>query len=327
MGTLETELKTATGERIPCEIRGKLFDERERSERKGTAGIIRDVTDHRAREQRLQHQNERLDEFARVVSHDLRNPLNVAEGRVELARDECDSEHLDAASNAIDRCITLIDDLLTVAREGSRVDDVDAVDLANSTRECWRNIETADATLVVESEQAIHADQRRLRQLLENLLRNAVEHGGTDVTVTVGDLSEGLYVADDGPGIPAEEREEVFETGYSTTDDGTGFGLHIVHEIADAHGWDISVTESEAGGTRFEFTGVTVHLLTARSATWTPWSTRTESFLPYSHAYRRGAAFVILPVVYHGERYTGESPRYRRRTDAQSSPNSVTMSL
>jgi signal transduction histidine kinase len=85
-----------------------------------------------------------------------------------------------------------------------------------------------------------------------------VEHAGEDVTVTVGDLDGGFYVADDGPGIPESDRERVFETGYSTSDGGTGFGLEIVATVATAHGWDVRVTDAADGGARFEFTGVDV---------------------------------------------------------------------
>jgi signal transduction histidine kinase len=97
-----------------------------------------------------------------------------------------------------------------------------------------------------------------LQQLFENLFRNALEHGETVETVAVGALGDGpgFYVADDGVGIPESERDEVFESGYTTNEDGTGFGLAIVTDIADAHGWDVTVTESESGGARFEVRGV-----------------------------------------------------------------------
>jgi len=219
--------------------------------------VVRDITERKDRERELQQKNERLDEFASVVSHDLRNPLNIAQGRLELAHEECDSEHLDAAANAIDRSQTLIEDLLTLAREGARVGEVTPVDLATVTEECWRTVETEDATLVLETEQQIRADRSRLRELLENLSRNAVEHGGENVTVTVADRDDGFYIADDGPGIPGDEQDRVFKAGYSTATDGTGFGLNIVREIADAHGWNVRTTASEDGGARFDFTGVT----------------------------------------------------------------------
>ncbi|MFB6189103.1 MAG: GAF domain-containing protein [Halapricum sp.] len=214
-----------------------------------------DRLDH---DRQLQRQNERLDEFASVVSHDLRNPLNVAQGRLELANEECDSPHLENAANAIERSLSLIEDLLTLAREGERVSGVESVDLAATMEACWQTVETDDATLATETIAAIQADASRLKQLLENLIRNAVEHGNGAVTITIGDLDDGFYVADDGPGIPETEREQVFEPGYSTTETGTGFGLNIVREIVDAHGWDIRITTSESGGARFEIIGVDV---------------------------------------------------------------------
>jgi signal transduction histidine kinase len=69
-------------------------------------------------------------------------------------------------------------------------------------------------------------------------------------------MEDGFYVADDGRGIPEEERERVFEPGYSTAADGTGFGLSIVEQIIEQHGCEIRVAESDAGGARFEITGV-----------------------------------------------------------------------
>ena len=204
----------------------------------------------------LERQNDRLAEFAGVVSHDLRNPLEVARGRTELARDECDSEHLTAVERAHDRMAALIDDLLTLAREGDPVTDAAPVDLGRVVGSCWRTVDTRDATLRAEAEGMIAADEGRLKQLLENLIRNAIEHGGADVTVTVGTLPDGFYVADDGPGIDPERREAVFDAGHSTSQSGTGFGLRIVEQVADAHGWSVRAVESEAGGARFEITGV-----------------------------------------------------------------------
>ena len=84
------------------------------------------------------------------------------------------------------------------------------------------------------------------------------EPAGGAVAISVGALDDrrGFYVEDDGPGIPAEEREDVFEAGYSSARDGTGFGLSIVEQVAEAHGWNVRVTEVTEGGARFEFTGV-----------------------------------------------------------------------
>jgi PAS domain S-box-containing protein len=209
------------------------------------------------RREALERENERLDEFASVVSHDLRNPMNVAQGRLDLARERHDDEDLETVADALGRMETLIDGLLTLARRGQVVEETDPIDLAGVCRRCWGNVRTEDATIDVAFDGTILADRPRLTQLLENLFRNAVEHGGSDVHITVGALDgNGFYVADDGPGIPAEKRERVFESGYSTGEEGTGFGLRIVRDIAEAHGWSVEATESDEGGARFEIRGV-----------------------------------------------------------------------
>ena len=206
--------------------------------------------------ERLHAQNEQLNQFASVVSHDLRNPLNVAEGRLELAREECESEHLDAVSRSHDRMNALIDDLLTLAREGEQLGEVEPVDVGVLTDNCWQNVATDTATLTIDINRTVQADRSRLQQLLENVLGNAIEHGGEGVSITLGELADGFFIEDDGRGIPEADRETVFEVGYSTSEDGTGFGLNIVKQVAEAHGWNVCVTEGSEGGARFEITGV-----------------------------------------------------------------------
>ncbi|MFC5277656.1 GAF domain-containing protein [Halorubrum rubrum] len=232
------------------------FDDADVSLAETVAAHTTTALDRIERQRELERQNEQLSEFASIVSHDLRNPLNVASGHLELSRAECDSEHLDAVAKAHDRIGVLIDDLLKLAREGGGVIDPEPVDLVDLVRDCWENVDTAAATLDVAVERTVRADRNRLARLLENLIRNSVEHGGDDVTIAIGDLGDGFYVADDGPGVPEDDRDRVFESGYSTRADGTGFGLAIVEEIVDAHGWNVRVTESEAGGARVEITGL-----------------------------------------------------------------------
>ena len=220
--------------------------------------LFTDITERERDRRELERQNERLDQFASVVSHDLRNPLQVLRGALDGARETGDFVHLDRGEQAIERMEVLIDDVLSLARQGQPIEETEPVSLAAMADSCWEVVDAPDATVVVADDCQFRADPSRLRQLLENLYRNAVEHGGDEVTVTVGRLSDGdgFYVADDGPGIPADRRDDVFESGYSTADDGTGFGLAIVGEIVDAHGWEIAVTESETGGARFEISGV-----------------------------------------------------------------------
>jgi signal transduction histidine kinase len=206
----------------------------------------------------LQRERDRLEEFANVVSHDLRNPLSVAAGQLTLEQSHRDdeSEHLGRATAALERMDTLLGDLLALAKAGDELGQREPVELADLVVRSWQTVDTGNADLQVETEATVDADPVRLAQLFENLFHNAVEHGGSTVTVTVRDVPGGFLVDDDGPGIDPEERPVVTETGYTTSDGGSGFGLHIVEQITHAHGWTLEVTESPSGGARFRFTGV-----------------------------------------------------------------------
>jgi len=214
------------------------------------------------RTEQLAEQRNRLDEFASIVSHDLRNPMNVAQGHLELARETGEDRHFEAVESAHARMERLVDEVLALSRRGETVDDPTSVLLARVAADAWATVETPGMDVRIEADRTVVSDGQRLRSLFENLFRNAVEHGGE--TVVVGDLSSGFYVADDGPGIPPEDRERVFEGGYSTDSDGTGFGLAIVRRIAEAHEWRIRITESDEGGARFEFSGADEESSSAR---------------------------------------------------------------
>ncbi|WP_458187235.1 PAS domain S-box protein [Haladaptatus sp. NG-WS-4] len=212
--------------------------------------------ERKANQRELERQNERLEEFASVVSHDLRNPLNVAQGYLDMYQVTGKDDHLNRIQRAHDRMENIVADVLTLARHGQTVSETEPIAGRVITTNAWASVETGEATLDVSWDSTIEADGSRLQQLLENLFRNAIEHAGPDVTVRVGQLVDGFFVADDGPGIPTADYESVFESSYSTDDSGTGFGLTIVKQIAEAHDWRVSVTEAEGGGARFEFTGV-----------------------------------------------------------------------
>lgn len=211
----------------------------------------------RLRGQELQRRNDRLEEFASIISHDLRNPLAVAMGNIELAGDSADEKYLRAVESALGRMEQIIEETLELARSGQTIDEPGPVSLAELAQLSWSNVPTDEATLKIETDTSIEADRDRLQHLLENLFRNAVEHGGgATVTVRIGALPDGFYVEDDGPGIPKPDRQEIFDAGFSTSEDGIGFGLAIVSQIVSAHRWSIDVSESETGGARFEITGV-----------------------------------------------------------------------
>ncbi len=301
----------AGGDQVWIQERGRTIDGDD------IVGYLFQASDRVRRQRQLEAQRERLDEFASVISHDLRNPLSVAVGNLELARefdDEAAEARLDRVNVALDRMDALISDLLSLAREGRSVEATAETDLRPVVRQAWSTVGVADAQLVIsEPLPRIECDKDRLRQALENLLRNSVEHGSTSsrsepddaaesdsvrtvdtdpfggssrdtgdeasghgVRVVVGGTDEGFYVADDGPGIPPGERETVFEPGYTTDEDGTGFGLAIVERIVEAHDWSISIAESRAGGARFDITGVDIVETPGPSAEGDAASTKSE---------------------------------------------------
>ena len=265
-------LTTAAARGAALGIGFGLFDiERRRTKRRGAE---------------LERQVDRLEEFASVVSHDLRSPLTVAKGNMELIGDNenVDDELIAHVEFAHDRMSEIIEDSLALARGGNEVTDPEPVELSEIATQAWQTVGGDDETLTITSELRLDADPERLLRLLENLFRNAIEHGAegddsddgdpiaaglpddygndepsesvlADLSITVGVLTDepGFYVADNGDGIPEDERDEIFEAGVSGAEMGSGLGLAIVRRIAQAHGWTVSVTEGAAGGARFEF--------------------------------------------------------------------------
>ncbi|MHC3380517.1 response regulator [Haloarcula sp. H-GB5] len=225
--------------------------------------VSRDITERVERQRELERQNERLEEFASVVSHDLRNPLNVAQGAVDLLTEPDDSEEAELVAKidrSLDRMGCIIEDVLTLARQGQTVSDPQETELSTLASTAWTWIEAEQASMSVESSTELAADSGRVQDLLANLFRNAIEHNDGDVEIEIGLLesNDGFYIADNGEGVEGD-AEDVFEMGYSSTKDGTGFGLAIVEQVAEAHGWEVSLTESDSGGACFEVTGVELH--------------------------------------------------------------------
>lgn len=220
----------------------------ERDGRLTVVGLSTDITPLKERE-------ERLEEFAGIVSHDLRNPLSVATARLELAQQAHDSEHLTQAQQALDRMEQLIQNLLTLARADGDPGNRAPVALPSVVHAAWESVDTDNAGLVVDIDRTVEANRTRLQQLFENLVRNAVEHNpaADGVTVRVGSLDDGFFVEDNGVGIPVDRREDLF-TG--TRSEYTGLGLRIVQQVAETHDWTIEATESDDGGARFEVRGV-----------------------------------------------------------------------
>lgn len=255
---VEAELLASDGTSIPYQFYSTDFSDAA-GEIIGRVGIGRDITTRKEYEWQLEQKNERLNEFAGVLSHDLKNPLTVAMMRSELLADEVgsDHEHLSKIDESLDRIHRITEDVLELARTGVTVSERESVDLGLLAENVWSRIERGRSDLSVKPIE-VNADRSLLERLVTNLCRNTVEHGGEDVQVWIGPLedSDGFYVEDDGPGIPESNRSEIFDWNFSTKEGGTGIGMRSVQQICDAHEWNISVTESESGGARFEITGI-----------------------------------------------------------------------
>lgn len=192
----------------------------------------------------------RLDRIRRTLAHDLIQPITIARGNLELALERDEVSRLETVDAALTRLTQLTRELEAVATTGRRTREMEPVDVASIARLAWELCEQPGTSLEIETDRTVEADGNALCHVFENLFRNAIEHGAR--VVRVGAAGDVVYVEDDGPGIPPERREAVFERGYSTKDGHTGEGLSIVREIVRSHGWRIAVTEGDAGGTRFE---------------------------------------------------------------------------
>ncbi|GAB3411934.1 hypothetical protein GCM10027435_04170 [Haloparvum alkalitolerans] len=207
-----------------------------------------------------------------VIVHELRNALAIATGNAALlaedrtgpnAARETDDRALDCLRTALDRMGRTLDDAERIAA-AERVESPARVDLervAEAAFECVHHDaaagETATApTLTIECD-TVAADPALLSAALENLFRNALEHGGDAVIVRSLPDGAGFLVADSGPGIDPDVREDVFDPGVSTRAGGgaSGLGLHIVDRVASAHGWTVTVRDGPADypGACFEF--------------------------------------------------------------------------
>ncbi len=201
-------------------------------------------------------EKERLERFASTLRHEIRNPLTILSGWLEMARETGDEEAFENCRVALQRMERMVENTTSILEGGDLNVERTEVDLAALCEASWAMVPDANANLAVETTRTISADADRLSQALSNMFRNSIEHGGSDVTVTVGDLNGGFYVEDDGGGIPAGDRETVFEEGYTTIGSGSGLGLAVVAVVTDAHGWDVVITDVQSGGVRFEFTGI-----------------------------------------------------------------------
>jgi two-component system OmpR family sensor kinase len=213
--------------------------------------------------------------FVADASHELRTPLTVIRGQLEVLASQKDPsgdevrrvERLLQAEIA--RITRLVDDLLLLAKtEQTQFLRIEPIDLPVYVRELWDGMSLLARRrfeLGPIPAGTLRADPDRLAQALRNLVGNAIEHTAVErgvVRMRVDAASNGhirFLVEDDGPGIPADQRERVFDRFHRTdtardrASGGTGLGLAIVHAIAEAHGGRVAAGQSPVGGACIEF--------------------------------------------------------------------------
>jgi len=225
-----------------------LYDEDGKLE--NFVGFQEDVTAHR----------ELLEEFSSlgsVMAHDMQNPLQTIRGRLELAIESGETEHVEAAMSSLERAEQLVDDVAGVLKSGTIVGEREKIDIGRVAISVWEALDRLgeDDAIEIEDSLTVRGDKEAVRRMLDNLLGNSMEHGETPVKVRVGRFEDGFYIEDNGSGIPEENRENVFEQGFSTKENGggTGIGMTSVRQIVLAHNWRIDISDAEElGGVRFE---------------------------------------------------------------------------
>lgn len=223
----------------------------------GMIRTLREISERKETEEKLRTKNKKLDQFTSVITHDLRNPLGVAKGYTNLLINNIDDEselmrYANESISSIDRMEEIITNMLTLTKSGDITGAKKKINLGGVIDDAWKNIESRDATVTNNlTEVMVEGDKSSLQQCFENVLRNAIEHGGADVTIQFDTYSDGVYIKDDGPGIDDKITDTIFEMGETTEGSGTGYGLYITAKIIDEHGWDIRVDETVDDGARF----------------------------------------------------------------------------
>ncbi len=216
----------------------------------------------------LQRSNEELERFAGVVAHDLRAPLTNIQGMIEIVRDgrasdDLADELLERAAANTHRLDALVEELLRYASAGRTIGtpgraEFDAV-VTEALERLSAPIQASGAQVSVGPIPPVLGDGERLVQVVQNLVSNALTHIGEERTPQVqieGERTDGtvvLTVSDNGPGIPAWERDTVlaaFHRGADTATAGTGLGLATVERIVTAHGGSITLEDAPGGGLR-----------------------------------------------------------------------------
>lgn len=223
----------------------------------GLIVYTREITERKQKEQALEREKTKLEEFTNTLSHDIGSPLAVARENLELIEEEFDgeTEPVGNVEAALDRIESIVNRTLISADGVDIREEFEPVSLSETVERSWGMVETKAAALELGADVRFNAHRDSLQQLLENFISNAIRHGGDGVTVRIGAIEDdGFYIEVDGPRIAEEEREDALKPGYSTESE----ELAIAKEICDAHGWELRITEGDGGGSRLEITGVAI---------------------------------------------------------------------
>lgn len=221
----------------------------------GLVGIARDVTEQNEYKRNLKHKNKKLDKFAKIISHDIRNPLSIAKGNLDIhVSENGESEFISKTYKSLDRIENILENILEITTKKESELETRFQPVQNVCQKAWENIESDKAELKITTNKMFYMNDKLVHHLFENLFKNAIKHGGEDVIIKVGVMNDGFYVEDNGQGIPEDKRDKIFDPSYTTS--GTGLGLTIVEHVCDIHGWNINVAESSTGGARFEITNI-----------------------------------------------------------------------
>ncbi len=228
-------------------------------------GFQQDITQRKQFEKRLTEQRDTLETLNAMVRHDIRNDLQLTLSSLELLEPyiaDSEKKHLrtalDSTQQAIQLTVAARDIADVLLRDGA---DTHAVSLELTLLDEIESIRTEYSTVTVNIEESlpsvdVEAD-KMLPSLFRNLLKNAVIHNDTDeprITVSAATHDETVQVriADNGPGIPADQREDVFEKGTKGEgSDGTGIGLYLVKRLAEGYGGSVTIADGEGDGTTF----------------------------------------------------------------------------
>jgi len=236
--------------------------------------VVQDVTERREYQHRLEESNERLEQFAYAVSHDLQEPLRMVTSYLQLLEqryaddlDEDAEEFIDFAVDGAERMRDMIDGLLEYSRVTTTGDPLKPVELERVVDEVLEDlqfrIEQTDADITIESLPCVEGDENQLRQVFQNLIDNAIEYSGDEpprIHIAADRDSEEwlLSVRDDGVGIEPDDQERIFGIfqRLHTHDEraGTGIGLALCKQIVKRHGGEIWVESEPGEGSTFSFT-------------------------------------------------------------------------